>query len=192
MGSELLSLLEQEAAAERERILAEARTQAQEIRSAAEAEAQTMVESQRQQQEAALRASRVRAQSTAHLAGQALLLEAKDRALAEVFHRAEEALDQVIRDRTHYERILEQLTSEGTQSFSGRVAIEAHPDDVTAVRSVVGRQRVDAEVRSADDIRGGVRIISADGRYIVLNTLASRLERARPTLTSEVARILWG
>ncbi len=192
MSSDLLSLLEQEAAAERERVLAEARVQAEEIRAAAEAQARQIVESQRQLQEAALRMSRVRAQGTAHLEAQALLLKEKDRTLAEVFRRAEEALDQVIHDRARYSRILEHLIAEAVQGFAGHVVIEAHPDDVAAVRTAVQRQKVNADVRAADGIRGGVRLLSADGRYVVMNTLASRLERARPTLAAEVARTLWG
>jgi len=129
MGSELLALLEQEAGAERERLLAEARGQADEIRAAAGA---------------------------------------------------------------RYTRVLEHLIAEGAQSFTGQFAVEAHPDDVETVRTAVQQRRLDAEVRPAESVRGGVRLVSSDGRYMVLNTLTSRLERARPTLASDVARTLWG
>jgi len=202
MGSELLALLEKEAAAERDRVLAEARAQAEEIRAAAAGQARQVVESQRQQKEAALRTSRVRAQGTASLQAQALLLEEKDRTITEVFRRAEEALDQVIRDRARYAQVLGRLIEEGLQGFNGPVIIEAHPDDVALVKGQLedsGILRTLAQqdanwqpaVRSAADVRGGVRLSSPDGRYVVLNTLASRLERARPTLASEVARTLW-
>src|SRR3990172_3105444 len=115
MGSELLALLEKEAAAERDRVLAEARAQAEEIRAAAEGQARQVVEAQRQQQEG------------------------------------------------------------------------------WGIRRTLAQQDANwqPEVRSAADVRGGVRLASPDGRYVVLNTLASRLERARPTLASEVARTLW-
>jgi len=202
MGSELLALLEKEAAAERDRVLAEARAQAEEIRAAAEGQARQVVESQRQQQEAALRTSRARAQGTAHLAAQALLLEEKDRSITEVFRRAKEALDQVLHDRARYAPVLGRLIEEGLQGFNGPIIIEAHPDDVALVKEQLEGSGIrrklaqqDAnwqpEVRSAADVRGGVRLASPDGRYVVLNTLASRLERARPTLASEVARTLW-
>jgi vacuolar-type H+-ATPase subunit E/Vma4 len=36
-----------------------------------------------------------------------------------------------------------------------------------------------------------VRVLSEDGRFVVENTLASRLERARQMLLGEVADILW-
>ena len=137
--------------------------------------------------------NRVRAQSTANLQAQGLLLQTKDQAIAAVFQRAEEALDDVIRDRARYDRILERLIIEGLGGFTGgHVVVEAHPDDAAAVRAALARQRADAEVRAVDGIRGGVRLLSADGRYIVVNTLASRLERARPALAPEMARILWG
>lgn len=192
MASELITLLEQEAAGERDRVLTEARRQADEIRGAARAEAQRLVGAQREHQEAALRAARVRAQSTAQLQAQALLLQQKDQMIAEVFRRAEEALDQAVRDRNQYDRVLERLLAEGMQGIRGHVVIEAHPDDVALARSAAQRQRLDAEVRPADGVRGGVRLVSSNDRYTVLNTLTSRLERARPTLASEVASILWG
>src|SRR3990172_2984879 len=47
MGSELLALLEKEAAAERDRVLAEARAQAEEIRAAAEGQALLLEEKDR-------------------------------------------------------------------------------------------------------------------------------------------------
>ncbi len=192
MSSELLALLEQEAAAERDRILAEARAQAEELRAAAVAQARQMVETQRRQQEALLQTRRLRAQSAARLQAQALLLQEKDRIIADIFRRAEEALEQVIRDRPRYSRILEQLVAEGVRGLNGRVVIDAHPDDLETVRAVARRQGVDAEVRAADGLRGGVRLLSADERYVVVNTLASRLERARLALAAEIARTLWG
>src|SRR3990172_4445719 len=150
MGSELLALLEKEAAAERDRVLAEARAQAEGIRAAAEGQGRQgggsqrqqqegglrggVGEPQRQQQEAALRTSRARAQGTAHLAAQALLLEEKDRTITEVFRRAKEALDQVLHDRARYAPVLGRLIEEGLQGFNGPVIIEAHPDDVALVK----------------------------------------------------------
>ncbi|MGH2453428.1 MAG: V-type ATP synthase subunit E [bacterium] len=192
MSSDLIALLEQEGGTEQERLLDEARGQAEQIRAAAQAEAQTVLESTRQHQEAALRAARVRAQSTAQLQAQALLLGRKDQAIAEVFRRAAAALEAVVRDRARYAQVLERLIGEGAAGFSGRVVIEAHPDDADLVRAAAGRHRLDAEVTPAPDIRGGVRFNAPDGRYVVVNTLTARLERARPTLVSEVARVLWG
>jgi len=192
MSSDLIVLLEQEAGAERERLLAEARQQAEQIRAVAREQAQQLVEGQRERQEAALRAARVRAQSTAQLQAQALLLERKDQAMAEVFRRAAEALDALVRDRSRYGRVLDRLIEEGAGEFSGQVLIETHSDDVDPVRDAARRHGLDAEVRGTNEVRGGVRLSSPDGRYVVVNTLASRLERARPTLGSEVARVLWG
>ncbi|HEV8338645.1 MAG TPA: V-type ATP synthase subunit E [bacterium] len=192
MGADLIALLEQEAGAERERLLGEARRQAEEIRAATRAEAQALMERTREQQEAALRAAQVRARSTAQLQAQALVLERKDQALAEVFRRATEALEALVRDRARYGHVLERLIAEAAAGFSGRVLIETHPDDVELVREAARRHKLDADVRGTNEIRGGVRLSSPDGRYVVVNTLAARLERARPTLGSDVARALWG
>src|SRR3972149_618001 len=128
MGSELLALLEKEAAAERDRVLAEARAQAEEIRAAAAGQARQGGGSQRQQKEAGRRASRVRAQGTASLQAQALLLEEKDRTITEVFRRAEEALDQVIGDRARYAQVLGRRIGEGLKGVDGPAIIAAPPD----------------------------------------------------------------
>ncbi|MGQ0571983.1 MAG: V-type ATP synthase subunit E family protein [Armatimonadota bacterium] len=40
-------------------------------------------------------------------------------------------------------------------------------------------------------MQGGVRVASPNGRFVVTNTLTSRLERARPALAAEVAKALW-
>lgn len=203
MSSELITLLEQEAAAERDRVLAEARIQAEEIRATAQAEARRVVETQREQQEMALRAARVRAQSTAQLQAQALVLEQKDQAISEVFRRAEGELEAVMQDRPRYELVIQRLIGESVREFRGPFVIEVHSDDedlareqvdaLKAIETLAGRNpEWKPVVRPAEGIRGGVRLISADGRYVVLNTLTSRLARARPTLVSEVAKVLWG
>ncbi|MDQ7828803.1 MAG: V-type ATP synthase subunit E family protein [Armatimonadota bacterium] len=192
MAHELIALLEREAAAERERVLAAARAEADEIRRAAEAEAREELERQREAVEAEVRTARVRAQSTARLQAQALVLAAKDEALNAVFSRAAEALEAVVRDRARYARVLDHLVAEGLNDFPDPVVVEAHPDDLEPVRAAVARLRADTEVRPAPDVRAGVRLRAPDGRYVVLNTLPQRLERARPALLAEVARVLWG
>jgi len=47
-------------------------------------------------------------------------------------------------------------------------------------------------VKTGDDISGGVRLISSDGRFVVENTLASRVERVRSLIAPEIASQLWG
>ena len=64
--------------------------------------------------------------------------------------------------------------------------------EARAAAQAVRELGLDAEVRGADDVRGGARVATPDRRFVVENTLASRIKRVRPLLAPEVAQLLWG
>lgn len=192
MKSELISILEKEAAAETERILAEARAQAEQITVEARKEAEAIREAARQRAEAERKAGQTRAQSAAQLKASSLVLQAKDSAIAEVFEKAHAELARVGRDRTVYLRLLRALMKEASSELAGRLIIEVDAADVDAARRAATDLGLDADVRTSGDVSGGVVISTTDGRFTVQNTLASRLERVKPVLATEVANLLWG
>jgi IgA-specific serine endopeptidase len=192
MSSELVAILEKESAAEVARILAEASSRAEQIERDAEAAAREYADSQRQRLEAERRAALAKAQSGAQVQAAALVLRAKDGALAEVFLRAEQELLRIPQDRARYAAVLRGLIREAAANLSGRLIIEVHPDDRDAAAQAVRDLGVDGEVKTAEDVRGGVRVSTPDRRFIVENTLLSRIERARPVLGTDVAALLWG
>jgi vacuolar-type H+-ATPase subunit E/Vma4 len=122
----------------------------------------------------------------------ALVLQAKDRAISEAFSRAEAELVRLQQDKTRYAGVLRALIREAAAGLSGQIVVEVHPDDRDLARQAVRELGLDAEVATADDVRGGARVATADRRFVVENTLASRVERVKPVLTSEVAALLWG
>jgi len=192
MASELIQLLEREAEAERERILAEARERADRIRNEAEAQATALVEAQRRRIASEVEAARVRAQSAATLRATSLILEAKDEQIDRVFELAQTELERISHDPTRYPAILRRLLQEAVEGFEGRVVVECAESDVAAVEAIARELGIEADVRPSPDVWGGVRVRSEDGRFVVENTLTSRLARARQALLSEVAEILWG
>jgi len=192
MASELIQLLEREAEAERERILAEARERADRIRNEAEAQATALVEAQRRRIASEVEAARVRAQSAATLRATSLILEAKDEQIDRVFELAQTELERISHDPTRYPAILRRLLQEAVEGFEGRVVVECAESDVAAVEAIARELGIEADVRPSPDVGGGVRVRSEDGRFVVENTLTSRLARARQALLSEVAEILWG
>jgi len=192
MASELIQLLEREAEAERERILAEARERADRIRNEAEAQATALVEAQRRRIASEVEAARVRAQSAATLRATSLILEAKDEQIDRVFELAQTELERISHDPTRYPAILRRLLQEAVEGFEGRVVVECAESDVAAVGAIARELGIEADVRPSPDVWGGVRVRSEDGRFVVENTLTSRLARARQALLSEVAEILWG
>jgi len=192
MSSELVAILEKESAAEIERILAEARERAAQITAEARRQAAEHLQAARQRSEGERKAALARAASSAQVRAAALVLQAKDRALAEVFSRAEAELQRIQQDRARYAAALRALMREAAVGLSGRLVVEVHPDDRDLARQIARDLGIDAEVAAAPDVSGGVRVATLDRRFVVENTLSSRIERVKPVLASEVAAVLWG
>ena len=192
MASELIAILEKESAVEIERIVAGARAQAEQLMAQARDEAQAHLELQRQRLDAERKAAQVRALGAAQVRASALVLQAKDEALHEVFSAAADELARLQQDRARYGPILRGLIREASGALSGRITVEANPKDLELVNQSVRDLKLDAEVKAAEDVSGGVRLISDDSRFIVENTLASRLERVKTLLAPEIAALLWG
>ncbi len=192
MASELIAILEKESAVEIERIVAGARAQAEQLMAQARDEAQAHLELQRQRLDAERKAAQVRALGAAQVRASALVLQAKDEALHEVFSAAADELARLQQDRARYGPILRGLIREASGALSGRITVEANPKDLELVKQSVRDLTLDAEVKAAEDVSGGVRLISDDSRFIVENTLASRLERVKTLLAPEIAALLWG
>jgi len=192
MSSELITILEKEAAGEIDRILGEARVQAERMVAEATRQAQEYLAAQRQQLEAERQAAKVRALSAAQVRASALVLQAKDEALHEVLSVAEEELARVQQDKARYGPILRGLIREASGALSGRMTVEANPKDLDLAKQAVRDLKLDAEVKAADNVSGGVRLIADDSRFIVENTLASRVERVKTLLAPEIATLLWG
>lgn len=192
MSSELVAILEKESAAEVERILSEARVRAEQITAEARRAAQEQLEAARARVDGERKAALARATSAAQVRAAAKVLQAKDRALAEVFRAAEAELAKVAQDRARYAAVLRALIREAAAGLSGRIIVEVHPDDRDVARQAVKDLGLDTDVATVDDVSGGVRVSTSDRRFVVENTLASRIERVKPVLTSEVASTLWG
>jgi V/A-type H+/Na+-transporting ATPase subunit E len=193
VGSELNRLLEQEAQAEQDKVLADARARAEEIRAAARREAQEIVAAGQRQVEDDRTQALARATSTASLKAAALVLVAKDEAIHAVFDQAETALRGAAADASRRRAMLHSFLREAQGDIAGgRVVVEASPDDVQAVGEACQALGLDAEVRENAEVTDGIRLSSLDGRVVVENTISGRLTRARREMVTRVAEVLWG
>jgi vacuolar-type H+-ATPase subunit E/Vma4 len=191
MNSELITILERESAAEVARILAEGKSRAEQIEREAETAVREYTDTQRQRLETERKAALAKAQSGAQVQAAALVLRAKDEAMADVFLRAEQVLLRVPEDRARSAAVLRGLLREAAGNLSGRLLVEVHPDDREAAAHAVRDLGLDAEIQTTEDVRGGVRVSTPDRRFTVENTLYSRIERVRPMLATDVAQLLW-
>ncbi|HET9001181.1 MAG TPA: V-type ATP synthase subunit E [bacterium] len=193
MGSELIQLLEQEARVEKDKVLGDARKGAEEILATARKDAEEIVTSTRRRLESERTQARTRAASAASLRAAALMLDAKDKAIQQVFERATAELKRTSEDPARRRAMLRHFLSEAVQGIATQGAtLEVAPGDTEAATEVCRALQLPLEIRANPDVSGGVRLTTEDHRIAVENTIVSRLGRTRAALVSRVAEILWG
>jgi vacuolar-type H+-ATPase subunit E/Vma4 len=190
MNSELLNVIETEAAAEVKRILADATAQAGAIVQAAETDARRI----REEGDSALardeRAVRLKAASAAELAASARRLETKCAALDSVFVAAGHRLQKLA--GPEYRKALNVLIAEAAAGFDGPFVIKVRNDDLKLAGEAIKELKLDAVAEADTAVDGGIIASDRQGRMMVCNRFADRIERARPALLSALAQILWG
>jgi len=193
MGSELARLLEGEARVEKDKVLAEARARAEEILAAARKDAEELAAATRRRLEDERAQARTRATSAASLKAAAQLLEAKDKAIQEVFDRAAAELSRMSADPARRRTLLRTLLAEAAQGLEAQGGtLDVPPGDAGIAQEIAKEMGLSVEIRENPEAVGGVRLTARDRRVMVENTLASRLSRARAALVSRVAETLWG
>jgi vacuolar-type H+-ATPase subunit E/Vma4 len=170
----LLDLMSQQAAAQRESILADARREAEAIREAARREA----EAHRRQTLAALdaelgqlaRQERERAEAEAHMR----VLTTKDSVAAELLAGVQAELARVA-ESADFEGILEALLDELLPEAPQGGVVLAPPAHVERVRGwLASRGREDLSVQPVASLRDGLAVQDAARSYRVTNTLSAR------------------
>lgn len=187
--ADLASLLEKEAGAEIESILAEARERASQIVAEAEREAETLVTSRERQAETQRQAALVRARSSAQLEAASLRLNAQQKAISSVFQQVEARIEELVKDRKRYSAVFSALLKEALAGIRGAPdALVVNPADEKLAAAASKEAGITAEVRTDPSVVAGVRVVS--GRISVENTLVARLAALREELASEVAAVL--
>lgn len=190
MNSELIKLIEQEAEAERLKILEAARARATEMVEQARAQAGELEEKHRAQSLAHRRAEEARAESAANLQAMSLILQAKSRIIGQVFQEAHQSMTRMPRDR--YRQVLKSLLLEAGRELGDGLMVLASRDDLKAVQELAKEIKLKAELKADPQVSDGIVATDRAGRSTVLNRFADRLERARPGLMAQVSEILWG
>lgn len=187
--ADLAALLDKEASAEIEAILAEARERASAIVEEAEREAEAIVAARARQAQAQRESARVRARSAAQLEAASMRLNAQQEAIQSVFRAAESSLTDLAADEARYASVLEALLREALAGVRGTPEkVLVAPDDVAAATKAVAAVGADLPVEADETVRAGVKVTT--GRVSVENTLPARLDALRDELASEVADAL--
>jgi vacuolar-type H+-ATPase subunit E/Vma4 len=190
--SDLTALLEHEASAEIEAILAQARERAAALLAQASSEAEAAAAARDRAATLQRDAVRVRAQSAAQLEASALKLRAQHDAVEAVFADVEERIAALPTDAERYRSMLDALLDEVLAALGEEAPSEivAAPSDIELVTALAAARGVRAPV-VAGDVRAGVRVRTGRGSSIE-NSLPGRLATLRSELTSRVTEVLFG
>lgn len=190
--ADLATLLETEANAEIEAILAEARAKAEAAMKAARENAAALVETRRRTAESDRAATLARARSAADLESSALRLGANHEVVNAAFSQARQEL-LALGGTSQYETVLAKLMREAAGALDSVDRFEVNPADVgTAAGAAAQAGFPGARVVAVEDVQAGVRVVAQGGATSVTNTLIDRLDRAREALAPVVTRVLAG
>lgn len=190
MNSELLRVVEQEAEAERLRILQEAEAQAKAIVSQAEDRAAALRQDCRRRIEAEEAEALAKAKSAADLEASAMVLTAKSRALDRIFDQALAAMKEL--PASQRKQVLAALIRESSRQLGPGLTLRVSPKEVGLASEIVTELKLPAEVVADDAVEGGVIASQNAGAVMICNRFSDRLSQARPGLLSEVSSLLWG
>ena len=186
-----------EARAQAEKILAEARLKADDLRR--QAREQAAAERAKVITQATLETERLRSQTVAitQLESRTLALDQREKLLLSVFESAREKLPEVQRD-PEYKRIAPRLLREALLQL-GAASATVHADKATQkILTAALLEKISKELKvraqMGKPLKNGIGVIveTGDGRRQYDNTLETRLKRMQDTLRSSVYRLLMG
>ncbi|HTX92302.1 MAG TPA: V-type ATP synthase subunit E family protein [Anaerolineales bacterium] len=186
-----------QAQAEAEKILAEARQKADDLRR--QAREQASAERAKIIGQATLETERLHSQTIAitQLESRTIALEQREKLLLNVFETAREKLPEVQRD-PDYGEIAQRLLREALLQL-GAGSATVHADKATQKNLPPGLlERMSTELKMriqvGKPLKDGIGVIveTGDGRRQYDNTLETRLKRIQDTLRSSVYRLLMG
>lgn len=187
---QLLAALERDAREQADRLVAEARAEAERVRDAAErdiARRRAATEGAREREH---HAALEQALSNVRRAARRDVLEARDRLLARVFSAARAALPAAI-NTPAYRATLPRRLEAGLACFDGAepVVVRCSPPLVDVVQAALP-PRADVRVRGDPEAGSGFRLTTPDGAIEVDDTLETRLAARRPRLARAALRRL--
>ncbi|MDQ3458583.1 MAG: V-type ATP synthase subunit E [Deinococcota bacterium] len=190
----LAALLDQEASAEIEAILSEAKHRASEIVAEAREKADAHLAQKARAAQVQYEASLVRAKSAAQLEASSLKLRSQYEAVERVFAETERRVSALIKDSKRYPPVFDKVLAEAIEALgNAQVAqIVVNPADRRLAEAFIKEKGLDLEIKTDPAIAGGVRVKAGGANVSVENSLPNRLARARQSVAGEVVQLLLG
>lgn len=177
---DLLTALEADAAAESERLRAEADTEASRIVDSAQSEARALEQNATRADDADLVRELERRRSEARLAAAARLRDEHEACVSSLQAALRRRLG-ALRDTDGYAAVLRALIEESLAAAPAASVLRVDPRDAQLARRIVRELDVQLEVKPELETLGGVELVG-DDRRTVRNTIEERLHNAGSTL----------
>ena len=187
--SDILSTLDDQAQADCEAIVGEAREHAKLIVDEAERQAQQIHDTFVNQVERVAKLNASKQVNAARLESKMIVSSVKGDGLTAVFDDAEKQLFSA-RD-AGYDALFAALAAEALAGVSGSVTIRVSAKDTALAEKAASDAGVAAEVFGDLDTAGGLVVETGGGKIVRRNTLEDRLSRARQFVRGDVATVLF-
>jgi len=187
---DILNALEEQAQAECDDVLAEAREHAKLIVEEGEREVQHIHDRYTRQTEHVANLAAAKKINAARLEGKMVASAAKGDALVSVFDQALGKLSE-LRSSGAYEELFLALAGEALEALDGPVTIHVAPADAALASRAAQAAGLTATIDSTLETAGGLVVEAYGGRVVRRDTLEDRLERARQLIQPDVAKVLF-
>ena len=186
---DILRTLDEQAQADSDAVITEAREHAKLIVEEAQREAEQVHEGFVRQIERVARVEAGKRVNAARLEAKMAASSVKGNAVAAAFDSAAERLSS-LREGGGYDALFSALATEALEGLEGPVTIKVAPADAGRAQALAAR-RSEATVDANLDTTGGLIVEASGGRIVRRNTLEDRLDRTRQIVQADVARVLF-
>ncbi len=187
---ELIDAIEKDAVKERQKLIDDARIEANSIVERVKNELKVLRKKKITEFENYLEKERALAANQARREADILSISAKTEVLSELFQKAEERIIEL----KNYKDILIKLLREAIERWGEEIKTDdfivyVSEDDLSALKN----EDISSEfkIQAGKDIREGVILVSKDNRFRMENTLKSRMERAKSDMLPILNKVLF-
>jgi vacuolar-type H+-ATPase subunit E/Vma4 len=186
---DILKALDEQAQADCDAVLDEAREHARLIVEEGTREAQSIHDGFHRQAERAATIEAAKQVNAARLESKMIVSSVKGDAVVDIFDLAKAKLPET--RGAGYEALFSALAAEALAGLDGAVTLHVAPADAQLASKAAAASGLPATVEPTLETAGGLVIEAHGGRVIRRNTLEDRLERTRQRMQADVAKVLF-
>lgn len=190
---EFIKAIERDAAKEREKALNDARIEADKIIKDTEAELKRLKDERINELKVYSEKDRILTITRAEREARMFLLSAREEILSELFIKAERKIFELKKGGKYSDilkRLFRETVDKGREEIdTDELMVYISEDDLHLLRDTAVSQGI--EIKAGKEVAEGVIVASRDDRFKLINTLKSRMERAKMDLLPLLNRMLF-